>query len=174
MNSRFTTLCAASVASVGLSACYVAPVNPPAPYYPQHTVIVAPPPPPAPVTISARLYPINDIASKAGQLTAIITDAGGSGGSGGRGSVTIQFNGDTLQGEASRISANAPYGRITRDVLGVEPSPASNNQRGIANASGPRGSFAQCEYQVSKMTPPTGTGACLFHNGAKYQLHFGG
>ena len=171
MNIRVLPVCAVIVAAASLSACYVVPVNPPAPYYPQHTVIVAPPmpqAPPPPVTITARLYPINDVASRAGQLTAIITDAGG------RGTVTIQFNGDTLQGEASRIAANAPYGRITREVLGVDAGSAYNSQRGVANASGPRGSFAQCEYQISKMTPPTGTGACLFSNGAKYQLHFGG
>lgn len=126
------------------------------------------------VTITARLYPVNPIASRSGLLTAIITDAGG------RGNITVNFNGSTLQGEASRVADGAAFGHITREVLGTELLIGYNAQRGIANAYGPSApgssatNYAQCEYVISRQTPPTGTGACLFSNGAKYQLHFGG
>jgi hypothetical protein len=44
-------------------------------------------------------------------------------------------------------------------------------RRGIANAVSPRGVHAQCEYVLT--APTQGTGACVFSDGAKYQLHFG-
>jgi hypothetical protein len=44
-------------------------------------------------------------------------------------------------------------------------------RRGIANAYSARGVNAQCEYVLNG--PSQGTGACLFSDGARYQLHFG-
>jgi hypothetical protein len=55
-------------------------------------------------------------------------------------------------------------------VLGV-PNVQLQGPRGIANASGSRAISAQCEYVLSG--PSKGTGACVFSDGARYQLHFG-
>ena len=132
-----------------------APIAPPAPANP-----------PAPVVYTARLYPVNDIANRAGMLTAVITD-----GHGGRGTFSLNYLGDSMQGEASRVEPNYPgFGRIHRDVLGV-PNVQLQGPRGIANASGSRAISAQCEYVLSG--PSKGTGACVFSDGARYQLHFG-
>jgi len=126
----------------------------------------APAIPPAPVVYTARLYPINDIASRAGMLTAVITD-----GHAGRGTFSLNYLGDPMQGEASRVEPNHPgFGRIHREALGV-PNAQPQGPRGIANASGARAVSAQCEYVLSG--PSKGTGACVFSDGARYQLHFG-
>jgi hypothetical protein len=45
-----------------------------------------------------------------------------------------------------------------------------SGHRGIASAAGSRGTYVNCEYALSGHQ--RGTGACLFSNGAKYQLHF--
>ena len=133
----------------------VAPIAPPAPANP-----------PAPVVYTARLYPVNDIANRAGMLTAVITD-----GHGGRGTFSLNYLGDSMQGEAGRVEPNYPgFGRIHRDVLGV-PNVHLQGPRGIANASSSRAISAQCEYVLSG--PTKGTGACVFSDGARYQLHFG-
>jgi len=122
--------------------------------------------PAAPLTYTARLYPINDIANRAGMLTAVVTD-----GHGGRGAFTLNYLGDAMQGEATRVEANQTgFGRIHREVLGLN-TVAAQGRRGIANAFGARGINAQCEYVLSG--PSQGTGACLFSDGARYQLHFG-
>ena len=121
---------------------------------------------PAPVIYTARLYPVNDIANRAGMLTAVITD-----GHGGRGTFSLNYLGDSMQGEASRVEASHPgFGRVHRDVLGVSDVQL-RGPRGIANASGSKAISAQCEYVMSG--PSKGTGACVFSDGARYQLHFG-
>ena len=75
-----------------------------------------------------------------------------------------------LSGEASRVAAGYPgFGAVHRDVYGDGRMPAG--QRGIASASGSKGTFVNCEYAL--MAANRGTGACLFSTGAKYQLHFG-
>ena len=56
-------------------------------------------------------------------------------------------------------------------MLGTPPR-STGGQRGIANAFGNKGVNAQCEYVITG--PALGTGVCLFSDGAKYQLHFGG
>ena len=122
--------------------------------------------PTAPVVYTARLYPINDIANRAGMLTAIVTD-----GHGGRGSFSLSYLGEAMQGEATRVEGQqAGFGRIHREVLGLQ-AVTVQGRRGIANAYGARGVNAQCEYVLSG--PSQGTGACLFSDGARYQLHFG-
>lgn len=178
--NRVTTVAAAASAVLSLAACVMVPVDArtglpvtwpqgqtaaaqgqPAPIAPP-----APANPPAPVVYTARLYPVNDIANRAGMLTAVITD-----GHGGRGTFSLNYLGDSMQGEASRVEPNYPgFGRIHRDVLGV-PNVQLQGPRGIANASGPRAISAQCEYVLSG--PSKGTGACVFSDGARYQLHFG-
>lgn len=169
--------CAAAVA--GLSACYVVPIDPrtgqayPVAAYPARepagVTVVAPPAPsapPQPGVLSVRLYPLNQQANQGGLLTAIVVDSHT-----GRGSFTLAYLGDTLQGEATRVDANyAAFGRLHNEVLG---SAARNfsGRRGIANAFGSKGVNVQCEYLISG--PTLGTGVCLFSDGAKYQMHFG-
>ena len=171
---------AAAVACV-LTACVAVPVDlrtgqplawPPATTNPtavREAAVVAAPialAPPAATTYTARLYPINDAANRAGMLLAVVTD-----GQGGRGTFALSYLGDAMQGEASRVEANHPgFGRIHREVLGVT-TVTVQGRRGIANAFGARGVNAQCEYVLSG--PSQGTGACLFSDGARYQIHFG-
>jgi hypothetical protein len=146
----------------------VVPWPPAAPPTRDITVITPPAPsaPAAPTVYTARLYPVNDIANRAGLVTAIVTDA-----QSGRGQFSLNYLGDPMQGEASRVDAGYPgFGRIHREVLG--PSAAQmQGRRGIANAIGSRGVNAQCEYVLTG--PSQGTGACLFSDGARFQLHFG-
>ena len=49
---------------------------------------------------------------------------------------------------------------------------AFSGRRGIANAFGAKGTNAQCEYVITGAA--SGTGVCLFSDGAHYQMHFGG
>jgi hypothetical protein len=154
-----------------LTACYVVPVNPNTgqPYPVQHTSqAVIPLPINTNTILQAKLYPLNVQATKAGALTATATDAHN-----GRGVFSVNFMGETLQGDASRVDANYPaFGRIYREVLGVGSDSGRGGRRGIANAFGHNGTGVQCEYHMS--SNDIGTGVCLFSNGAKYQMHFGG
>jgi hypothetical protein len=175
---RVCIAAAAIGATSTLAACVAVPVDtrtgqliwPPAnnPTAPREAVAVPAPLPqaPAPTVYTARLYPINDIANRAGMLTAVVTD-----GHGGRGSLTLSYLGESMQGEASRVdNGHVGFGRIHREVLGVV-TVSAQGRRGVANAFGARGVNAQCEYVLSG--PSQGTGACLFSDGARYQLHFG-
>jgi len=158
-----------------LGACVVLPIDPATgqPYQPQGsrpahqvTVVQAPPAAPATVVLTARLYPLNDQANRAGLLTAVVTDH-----QGGRGSFNVGYAGDMLQGEATRVDGGyASFGRVHAEVLG--PTQRSfSGRRGVANGYGARGVNVQCEYVITG--PGIGTGACLFSDGAKYQMHFG-
>ena len=175
---RIGSAATALAASVALAACVAVPVdtrtgqliwppsNPTAPR--EAAALPAPMPlaPTAPLTYTARLYPINDIANRAGMLTAVVTD-----GHGGRGSFALSYLGEAMQGEATRVeNGHVGFGRIHREVLGLA-AVTVQGRRGIANAFGARGVNAQCEYVLSG--PSQGTGACLFSDGARYQLHFG-
>ena len=183
--SRFTRLMLAAAVFTPLAACYVVPVDPRTGQgYPigRHdgqsqqqnagsapVTIVSPaasPAPPQPSVLNARLYPLNPQANKGGMLTAVVVDTNT-----GRGSFTLAYLGDTMQGEATRVdSSYAAFGRVHADVLG--PAPRSwSGRRGIANAYGSKGVNAQCEYLITG--PAMGTGACQFSDGAKYQMHFG-
>jgi hypothetical protein len=152
--SRFL-LC--STISLALSACVLVPVdsrtglplNMPPAAAPNQVTVVNPPAPAAPAStlLTARLYPLNETAQRAGMLNATIVDHHS-----GRGTITLGYLGDTLQGEATRVAGNA--------------------RKGIANAAGARGVSAQCEYQLSGAG--MGTGSCGFSDGALYRLHFGG
>ena len=182
MDGRAASLLAracSAVAIAALAACVAVPVDtrtgqilwPPAtnPTASREGGIVpAPMPlaPPAPAMYTARLYPTNEIGNRAGLLTATVTD-----GHGGRGTFSLSYLGDAMQGEASRVEPNYPgFGRILRDTLGTPGAPLQG-PRGIANAVGSRGVSAQCEYVLTG--PSKGTGACVFSDGARYQMHFG-
>ena len=157
-----------------LAACVVVPVDPRTgllyPHAPASAQVhTMPPMPTVPLasTIGVRLYPLNDIAGASGMLNATVVDHHS-----GKGSFSLNYRGDTLQGEATRVDGGYPaFGRLHDDVLGRSPR-AFSGQRGIANAAGPRGVNAQCEYVISG--PARGTGVCLFSDGARYQMHFGG
>jgi hypothetical protein len=69
----------------------------------------------------------------------------------GRGRFTVNYQGETLQGEATRVS--------------------NDDRRGVARAYGPHGVIARCEYQTNS---PRMGGTCAFANGAQYQLSVGG
>jgi hypothetical protein len=178
---RLRRLALAPLAAIGLSACYVVPIDPrtgqgypiahegPGRSSPGNITVVTPPVPPSPPqpsVLSARLYPLNPQANKGGLVTAVVVDNHT-----GRGSFTLSYLGDTLQGEATRVDASyAAFGRIYNEVLGLNQRSFSG-RRGIANAFGPKGVNAQCEYLITG--PAMGTGACQFSDGAWYQMHFG-
>lgn len=177
----FTRLTLTALLASALSACYVVPIDPHTGQgYPiahegrgnmspgSVTVVTppSPPGPPQPTVLSARLYPLNPQANKGGLITAVVVDNNT-----GRGSFTLSYLGDTLQGEATRVDASyAAFGRIYNEVLGLNQRSFSG-RRGIANAFGAKGVNAQCEYLITG--PTMGTGACQFSDGAKYQMHFG-
>jgi len=139
-----------------LSGCYVLPVAPNGPVYgyPPHSVappIAAAYPPapssgPMPTVLQARLYPANDIAAQTGVLSGTVTNL-----MTGKGRFQLNFRGETLAGEATRVNGEA--------------------RRGVASAYGAGGSFMSCEYQM--YTPSQGAGTCAFSNGARYQVHVG-
>ncbi|MGY4831554.1 hypothetical protein ACVNIS_23490 [Sphaerotilaceae bacterium SBD11-9] len=177
---RSCALAACLLAAAGLSACYVVPIDPktgqgyPISYdargaSPQLGVAVVNPPlpagPPQPSVLNARLYPLNTQANKGGLVTATVVDNNA-----GRGTFTLGYLGDTLQGEATRVDASYAFGRVYNEVLGLNQRSFSG-RRGIANAYGGKGVSAQCEYLITG--PAMGTGACQFSDGAKYQMHFG-
>ncbi len=179
--TRISALAASLLVAATLSACYVVPVDPRTgqPYppsregsHPAPSVAIVTPPaspaPPQPSVLSARLYPLNPQANKGGMLTAMVVDNHT-----GRGTFTLSYQGDALQGEASRVDAGyVAYGRVHQEVLGANPQRSYSGRRGIANAYGAKGVSVQCEYLITG--PTLGTGACLFSDGAKYQMHFGG
>ena len=170
MNSK-TWLCASALGlASSLSGCYIVPMDshlppvpPGAPFSPATSAPVTVPA--GPGVLQARLYPLNDSAGKTGALTANVSDTGT-----GRATFTLNYAGEQLNGEATRVPAGyAGFGNVHREVYGSGSMPAG--QRGVASASGSQGTFVNCEYALT--APNRGTGACLFSNGAKYQLHFG-
>ena len=151
--------CARAVSALALalpllSACYIVPMAPDGtPLYPlppaAHGYTPAPAIPvgPMPASLNVRLYPANDLANQTGMLTGTVTNM-----MTGRGRFQFNYQGELLAGEASRLSGD--------------------DRKGIANAYGPRGTYASCEYQMHTATQ--GAGSCNFSNGAKYQVHIGG
>ena len=151
---------AALLAAPLLTACYVVPVHPdgrvypppgstapfPAPVSAPYPIVIAAPP--GPVVFTARLYPSNDIAARNGIIAGSVTSP-----QDGKGVFTIPYGGDSLSGEATRTTAGTVHS-------------------GVANASGPRGTFVRCNYRMNSATQ--GTGECLFSDGARFQMHVGG
>ena len=175
MNTRILAAATGVLASGMLSGCYVIPIGADPRYTPSEQVAAAlaagkPPVPAAapqggPTNLQAHLYPLNEIAGGMGPLTVTLTDNAS-----GHASFTLAYGGEVLQGEATRVAPTYPgFGRVHREVYGDGRMPAG--QRGIASAAGPRGMFVNCEYALT--APNRGAGACLFSNGAKYQVHFG-
>lgn len=142
----------------GLSGCYIIPAGPdgypawqPGAAWGPGVTPSAGQPAPAPraappATLPARLYPANDIATQTGVLTGSVTNM-----MSGKGRFLIDFRGDLLTGEATRV--------------------AGDERKGVASAYGAGGSYMSCDYQMS--SPYQGAGTCAFSNGARYRVHIG-
>ena len=99
-----------------------------------------------PKVLHARLYPENDVATQTGMVAGTVTNM-----MTGKGRFQLQYAGELLTGEATRVSGD--------------------DRKGIASAWGPSGAFMSCEYQMH--TPMQGAGTCNFSNGARYKVHLG-
>ena len=149
---------AAGLQACALSGCYVVPVGPDgnsyAIYIPTHTpphpggpAFPATPSQPAqPRVLHARFYPENELATQTGMVSGTVTNM-----MTGKGRFQLQYAGELLTGEATRVSGE--------------------ERKGVASAYGPSGSFMSCEYQMN--TPMQGAGTCNFSNGARYKVHIG-
>jgi len=102
---------------------------------------------PMPQPLQARLYPANEAAARVGVLSGSVTNL-----MTGKGQFQLNYNGETLTGEATRVS--------------------NDQRRGVASAFGSRGTSMSCEYQMNH--PRQGAGTCTFSDGAKFQVHIGG
>jgi hypothetical protein len=141
-----------------LAGCYVVPVDQagnyaiyipthPAPHAGSSAAPAAQPGQPAmPKALTARLYPENDLATQTGMVSGTVTNM-----MTGKGRFQLQYAGELLTGEATRVSGD--------------------ERKGIASAWGPSGTFMSCEYQMS--SPMQGAGTCNFSNGARYKVHIG-
>ena len=181
--ARATSLALVAALGLGLAGCYVVPIDPRTgqayPVTPRdagngqaYAPGVSLPPVPAmataPALLNVRLYPLNAQANKGGLLSAQVLDNNA-----GHGTFSVPYLGDVLQGESTRVDASyAAFGRVHQQVLGMSSPRVFTGRRGIANAYGPRGVNAQCEYVLTG--PGAGTGVCEFSDGANYQMHFGG
>ncbi len=151
---------ASALSTLALAGCYVTPVGQDASGNPYYVYSPLPPVPaqtsaapagavpsgPVPRALNVKLYPINDLANQTGVLTGQVTNM-----MTGKGRFTFNYQGEMLVGEATRV--------------------ANDERRGVANAYGPGGIFATCEYQMS--SPTLGAGTCTFSNNAMYQVHIG-
>jgi hypothetical protein len=145
----------ATAAVVSLGGCYIVPAGPdgyPAAYIPITPAPIPGQPTPAatqpamPKVLHARLYPANEVATQTGMVSGTVTNM-----MNGKGRFQVNYHGETLTGEATRVSGD--------------------ERKGVASAYGPTGSFMSCEYQMS--SPQQGAGLCTFSNGARYQAHIG-
>jgi hypothetical protein len=147
---------AVSLQALALSGCYIVPTGPEGNYsiyIPSHP---GPLPgqgaapvgaaPGLPKVMHARLYPENDVATTTGMVSGTVTNM-----MTGKGRFQLQYAGELLTGEATRVSGE--------------------ERKGIASAWGPSGAFMSCEYQMH--TPMQGAGTCNFSNGARYKVHLG-
>ena len=143
-----------------LAGCYIVPVGPDGNY----AIYIPSQPPPAyaggapvprtpqagqpamPKALTARLYPDNDVATRGGMVSGTVTNM-----MTGKGRFQLQYAGEVLTGEATRVSGD--------------------DRKGIASAWGPSGTFMSCEYQMH--TPMQGAGTCNFSDGARYKVHIG-
>ena len=156
MNTRKLAL-AIGLQTLSLAGCYVVPVGSEgnyAIYIPTHVPPApgpgsagAPPSQPAqPRVLHARFYPENELATQTGMVSGTVTNM-----MTGKGRFQLQYAGELLTGEATRVSGE--------------------ERKGIASAYGPSGAFMSCEYQMN--TPLQGAGTCSFSNGARYKVHLG-
>ena len=158
MKARIKLIAALSFTTLAATGCYVVPttIGPDGqPVYAAYPLPPVPPVPPGPgavpassypTVLNARLYPDNDLATQTGVVTGTVTNM-----MNGKGRFQLQYGGEVLTGEATRVS--------------------NDERKGIASAYGSHGSFMSCEYQMNN--PRQGAGTCTFSNGARYKLHVG-
>jgi hypothetical protein len=161
MNVHQRLAVALSASVFALSGCYVIPVGadghpawpPGAVWGPGVTPAGGHPAPPAaaptpaaPAALQARLYPANDIATQTGMVSGTVTNM-----MSGKGRFLLDYKGELLTGEATRVSGD--------------------ERKGVASAYSQGGSYMSCEYQMS--SPYQGAGTCSFSNGARYRVHIG-
>jgi hypothetical protein len=152
-------LIALAVPAFALSGCYVIPIGPdgapawapgavwgPGISNTSGTQPAAPQRPATPATLQAKLYPANDLATQTGVISGTVTNM-----MSGKGRFLLDYSGEVLSGEATRVSGD--------------------QRKGVASAYGAGGSYMSCEYQMS--SPYQGAGVCTFSNGARYQVHIG-
>jgi len=140
--SKLTKLAVAiGMQAFSLAGCYIVPVDQAGNY-----AIYIPTQPAMPKVLHARLYPENDVATQTGMVAGTVTNM-----MTGKGRFQLQYAGELLTGEATRVSGD--------------------DRKGIASAWGPSGAFMSCEYQMH--TPMQGAGTCNFSNGARYKVHLG-
>ena len=148
--STSRALLAGCFAASTLAGCYVVPVAPDGtPLHGAMAVPVAPAPvvaAPMPSVLQARLYPSNEAATQVGMLSGTVTNM-----MTGKGRFHLVYQGETLVGEATRVSGD--------------------DRAGVANAYGQRGTHMNCSYRMT--TPYQGTGVCTLSTGATYQVHLG-
>ena len=161
MNTNLKLGAALSFSALVLAGCYVVPVVDPQgnvqyQHYPLPPVgsaasvaggVYPAMGAPLPLVLNAKLYPDNDLASQTGIVTGTVANM-----LTGKGRFQLQYRGEILTGEATRVS--------------------SDERKGIASAYGTAGSFMSCEYQMNN--PRQGAGTCTFSNGARYKLHIDG
>jgi hypothetical protein len=140
-NALRTLLVSTSIAA--LSGCYVVPIS----QYPHNPNAATPvaPAPAGPISIGARLYPANDMASGFGVLNASIVNQ-----LDGRGVFSVNAGGEQYSGEATRNT---------------------QSRSGTANAAGNRGGYMRCTYTMNSATQ--GTGTCTLASGAMFNMHIG-
>lgn len=161
MKTQKRIAAALTVSAVALSGCYIVPQadGQYGIYIPSHpgplpnrsvaapaAAPVAAAGPAVPTVLDARFYPLNDAAKQTGMVSGSVTNM-----MSGKGRFQLQYRGDVLSGEATRVSGD--------------------ERKGVASAYGLNGSFMSCEYQMS--SPYQGAGICNFSDGARYQVHLG-
>ena len=151
--SRQRAIAALLLAIISVSGCYVVPVTGPDGAVRYSNYPLPPPGIPVPVpaastaaTLTVRLYPANEQATQTGVINGTVTNM-----MTGKGRFVVNYLGEVLSGEATRVS--------------------NDEKRGVASAYSPGGMYMSCEYQMN--TPYQGAGSCSFANGAKYQMHIG-
>jgi hypothetical protein len=151
MTVKNSVAAALAASSLMLSGCYVV-QGPDGNYWPvipgQPGAVpgAAPGGPPHPVALNVRMYPENEIATRTGVLSGTVVNM-----MNGKGRFQLNYQGETLIGEATRVDGDA--------------------RRGVASAYGQNGAYMSCDYQMS--SPRQGAGSCSMSNGAKYQIHIG-
>lgn len=141
--SRTVLALGLAACAAALTGCYVVPTNP---YHAPTQVVIAAPAPPVPVNLAARLYPSNDLAQAYGVVTGVVSND-----LNGRGTFSLNINGESFTGEATRVPGTP--------------------REGMANGAGNRGSFINCRYTMNSAT--LGAGTCRMSNGALFGLHVG-
>lgn len=116
-----------AAAVVGLSACYVVPID----HRAAPTPVALPAHAPGPVLLTARLYPANDLAARHGVVSAHVTND-----LQGRGTFAAVIGAESFSGEATRR--------------------ANSQREGMASGAGNRGGYLSCQYAMNSATQGTG------------------